>query len=191
MNLIQKSFSNILISIALVLTSSPSAFSSPELSLYFNHVGLSVANLTLQRDWYNRTLGLSSLIETFGPVEMPTMSTTIPGPVSEPSTIQSIQLQNPITGAIVELIYLSSSTSASRENTSSTAAAAVQGLFHWAYRVSNLNKTIARLKHDGVHVVQPVAQGAPYINHDRPSFAYISDPEGNLIELVEAKVERA
>lgn len=33
--------------------------SSSELAFRFNHVGISVANLTLQRDWYNRTLGFS------------------------------------------------------------------------------------------------------------------------------------
>ncbi|KAK1240136.1 hypothetical protein MKX08_007578 [Trichoderma sp. CBMAI-0020] len=155
--------------------------SSSALALHFNHVGISVADLTLQRDWYNRTLGFSSLIEVFGPIEMPATSTNS----SRPSIIQAVQLQNPTTGAIVEFVWLSSSTSASRLSTSSAAAAAVQGIFHFAYRVPDLNRAIRKLKEDGVHVVQPIAQGAPYVNHDQSSFAYISDPEGNLIELIQ------
>ncbi|EHK47214.1 hypothetical protein TRIATDRAFT_90766 [Trichoderma atroviride IMI 206040] len=165
--------------------------SSSALALHFNHVGISVANLTLQRDWYNRTLGFSSLIEVVGPMEMPAASTisSTPGSVSKPSTIQAVQLQNPTTDAIVELIWLSSSTPASRLSTSPAAAAAVQGLFHFAYRVPDLKIAIKKLKEDGVHVVQPITQGAPYVNHDRSSFAYISDPEGNLIELVQVEYQ--
>lgn len=163
--------------------------SSPALAFHFNHVGISVANLTLQRDWYNRTLGFSSLIEVVGPMEMQaaTANLNTVDSVSEPSTIQAVQLQSPITGAVVELIWLSSSTAASRQNTSSATAAAVQGLFHFAYRVPNLNRTIRKLKEDGVNVVQPIAQGASYVNHDQSTFAYISDPEGNLIELIQVE----
>ncbi|KAL7893910.1 Glyoxalase/Bleomycin resistance protein/Dihydroxybiphenyl dioxygenase [Trichoderma sp. SZMC 28014] len=178
--------------IVLLLSALPSftvTASSSALAFHFNHVGISVANLTLQRDWYNRTLGFSSPIEVVGPMEMPPAPTSsnTPASVSKPSTIQTIQLQNPTTGAIVELIWLSSSTPASRQNSSSAAAAAIQGLFHFAYRVPDLNGTIAKLKEDGVHIVQPIAQGAPYINHDQSTFAYISDPEGNLIELIQVE----
>lgn len=74
---------------------------------------------------------------------------------------------------------------ASRLSTSSAAAAAVQGLFHFAYRVPDLNRTIRKLEEDGVHVVQPIAQGAPYVDHGQPTFAYISDLERNLIELIQ------
>ncbi|KAL7918081.1 Glyoxalase/Bleomycin resistance protein/Dihydroxybiphenyl dioxygenase [Trichoderma austrokoningii] len=163
--------------------------SSCTLTLHFNHVGISVANLKLQRDWYNQTLGFSSLIEVVGPIEISAalINSSTPGSVSAPSTIQAVQLQNPTTGAIVELIWLSSSTPASRPSTSSAAAAAIQGLFHFAYRVPDLNRTISKLKEDGVHVVQPIAQGAPYVNHDKSTFAYISDPEGNLIELIQVE----
>lgn len=169
------------------LLSPTATASSSALVLHFNHVGISVANLTLQRDWYNQTLGFSSLIEVVGPMEMPAAPTnsSTSGSVSELSTIQAVQLQNPTTGAIVELIWLSSSISASRISISSAAAAAVQGLFHFAYRVPDLNRAIRKLKEDGVHVVQPIAQGAPYTNHDQSTFAYISDPEGNLIELIQ------
>lgn len=163
--------------------------SSSALAFHFNHVGISVANLTLQSNWYNRTLGFSSLIEVVGPMEMPAAPTNsnTAGSVSEPSTIQAVQLQNPTTGAVVELIWLSSSTPASRQNSSSAAAAAIQGLFHFAYRVPDLNRAIRKLKADGVYVVQPVVQGAPYVNHDQSTFAYISDPEGNLIELIQVE----
>jgi catechol 2,3-dioxygenase-like lactoylglutathione lyase family enzyme len=163
--------------------------SASALALHFNHVGISVADLTLQRNWYNRTLGFSSLIEVVGPMEMPTAptSSSTPGPVAKSSTIQAVQLQNPTTGAIVELIWLSSSIPASRLNASSATAAAVQGLFHFSYRVPDLNRTIRKLKEDGVHVVQPVAQGSSYVNHDQSTFAYISDPEGNLIELMQVE----
>ncbi|PON25368.1 hypothetical protein TGAM01_v205662 [Trichoderma gamsii] len=161
--------------------------SSSELTFRFNHVGISVANLTLQRDWYNRTLGFSSLVEVVGPMEMPAAPTnsSTSASTSKPSTIQAVQLQNPTTGAIVELIWLSSSMPASRLSTSSAAAAAVQGLFHFAYRVPDLDRAIRKLKEDGVHVVQPIAQGAPYVNHEQSTFAYISDLEGNLIELIQ------
>lgn len=157
---------------------------SSALAVHFNHVGISVANLTLQRDWYNRTLGFSSLIEVVGPMEMPAAPTNSSMP-SELNTIQAVQLQNPTTGATVELIWLLSSTPASQLSTSSAAAAAIQGLFHFAYRVPDFNSTIRKPKEDGVHVVQPIAQGAPYVNHDQSTFTYISDPEGNLIELIQ------
>lgn len=172
-----------------VLPSFTVTASSSEFAFHFNHIGISVANLTLQRDWYNRTLGFNSLIEVVGLMEMPAApsNSNTADSVSEPSTIQAVQLQNPITGAVVELIWLSSSTPASRQNASSAAAAAVQGLSHFAYRVPDLNRTIGKLKEDGVNVVQPIAQGAPYVNHDQSTFAYISDPEGNLIELIQVE----
>lgn len=159
--------------------------SSSALALYFNHVGILVANLMLQRHWYNRTLGFSSLIEVIGSMEMSAASTnsSTPGFVSESSTFQAVQLQSSTTGAIVELICLSSSAPASRLNISSVAAAAVQGLLHFAYRVPDLNRAIRKLKEDGVHIVQPIAQESPYVNRDKSTFAYVSDPEGNLIEL--------
>ncbi|PKK54563.1 hypothetical protein CI102_739 [Trichoderma harzianum] len=169
------------------LLSSACAFEfSPSIpTFYLNHVGISVSNLALQRNWYNQTLGFSNLLQFVGPMEIPAGTPAITPSSSQAQTIQSVKLQNPRTSAIVELIQLSSSTHSPRLNTSSLTASAVQGLFHFAFRVPNLKDTLWRLQEDGVRVVQPIAEGADEINNVSTTFAYISDPEGNLIELIE------
>lgn len=171
----------------ILLLSSAFAFEFPPSTptFYLNHVGISVSNLASQRNWYNRTLGFSTLLQIVGPMELPAGTPAITPYSSQTQTIQSVKLQNPRTSAIVELISLSSSTHSPRLNTSSLAASAVQGLFHFAFRVPNLKETMWKLQGDGVRVIQPIAEGTNEIDNVSTTFAYISDPEGNLIELIE------
>lgn len=169
----------------LLLSSAFASECSPSTpAFHFNHVGISVSNLASQRNWYNQTLGFSNLLQVVGPMEIPAETPTITPSSSQAQTIQSVKLQNPTTSAIGELISLSSSTHSPRLNTSSLTASAVQGLFHFAFRVPNLNATLQKLQKDGVRIIQPIAEGAAEIDAVTV-FAYISDPEGNLIELIE------
>jgi glyoxylase I family protein len=64
-------------------------------------------------------------------------------------------------------------------------AAQHRGLFHFALRVSNLTDTVRALEYAGARLV--VAPG-PNSRGDG-TFAYVADPEGNLIELVSAPAD--
>ncbi|MCU1481533.1 MAG: glyoxalase [Subtercola sp.] len=59
--------------------------------------------------------------------------------------------------------------------------AAVQGYFHWALQVDSLADAFASLIAAGAKEVSPPAEAV------RPGarFAYVKDPEGNLLELIQ------
>jgi catechol 2,3-dioxygenase-like lactoylglutathione lyase family enzyme len=129
----------------------------------FDHVGLSVADLDLQRDFYGRALGLTEIEER---VEMP-----------EEQVRTSILRSD--SGLRIELIERGGSTP--QEFSDPLDGAATQGYFHWALDVEDLDAVFAYLLNAGATEVSAPASAA----RAGARFAYVKDPEGNLIELIQ------
>ncbi|MEU8952545.1 VOC family protein [Streptomyces sp. NPDC048489] len=136
-------------------------------SLVFDHVGLSVSNLDVQRSFYAKALGMSQVEEEFAMPE---------------AHIRTAILRNP-QGLKIELVERRGS--AAQEFADPFDGAGTQGYFHWALYVDNLETMYTHvLSVGGSEVSAP----APAI---RPGarFAYVKDPEGNLLELIQPATE--
>jgi catechol 2,3-dioxygenase-like lactoylglutathione lyase family enzyme len=132
-----------------------------------HHVGLSVADLDAQQRWYQQTLGLRELVEQF---ELP-----------QPH-IRTVQLRAP-NGLRIELIEREGSTPQTFHDP--MAAALTQGYGHWALEVDDLDQAYAALSAAGAESVSPPAPAV----QPGARFAYVRDPEGNLLELIEPPVD--
>jgi catechol 2,3-dioxygenase-like lactoylglutathione lyase family enzyme len=127
----------------------------------FHHIGLSVADLDLQCRFYSRAFGFREEYRT----EIPEAG------------IRICLLAGP--GGALELTE--SAGSAPQHFTSPADGARTQGYFHWALTVPNLDDALTTA----------VAHGAQVISEPRPTrradarFAYLADPEHNLIELLQ------
>ncbi|MEU0038769.1 VOC family protein [Streptomyces sp. NPDC006333] len=128
----------------------------------FDHIGLSVANLDRQRRFYSQAFGFYDQHRT----ELPDAG------------IRIALLSGP-GGAALELTERAGSVP--QHFADPFDGAGVQGYFHWALTVDDLDTAIATA----------VACGARTVSHPamarRPGirFAYLADPEGNLIELLQ------
>jgi catechol 2,3-dioxygenase-like lactoylglutathione lyase family enzyme len=129
----------------------------------FDHVGLSVADLDRQRRFYADALGLTEVEEHF---EMPE------------AHVRSAILRAP-SGLKIELIERGGS--APQEFTDPYDGAGVQGYFHWAMYVDDLDAAYREVLAAGGRAVSAPAVAV------RPGmrFGYAKDPEGNLIELIQ------
>lgn len=129
----------------------------------FDHVGLSVANLDTQRRFYGDALGLTAEDEHF---EMPE------------AQIRTVILRAD-NGLKIELIERGGSTP--QEFADPYDGAGVQGYFHWALYVDDLTTAFASTIAAGATEVSAPADAV------RPGarFAYVKDPEGNLLELIQ------
>jgi catechol 2,3-dioxygenase-like lactoylglutathione lyase family enzyme len=130
----------------------------------FHHISLSVANLDAQRLWYERALSLHEVVE----------QVTLPDP---PVRTVVLRASN---GLRVELIERAGSTRP-EAFTDPLDASRLQGYGHWALEVTNLDQAYTQLIESGA---QPVWPPAPAIEPGA-HFAYVKDPEGNLLELIE------
>lgn len=129
----------------------------------FHHVSLSVADLDAEERWYEQVLGLAEVVERF---ELP-----------EPP-VRTVVLRA-ANGLRVELIERSGSRGQSFADPLD--AAQTQGYGHWAVEVDDLDAAFALLSASPGEAVSPpgpaVQPGA--------RFAYVKDPEGNLLELIQ------
>ncbi len=131
-------------------------------SLVVDHVGLSVADLDAQRRFYSEALGLTEIEEEFAMAE---------------AQIRTTILRSP-DGLKIELIERGGS--APQEFADPFDGAGTQGYFHWALYVDDLDAVFARLlTAGGTEVSAP----APAVRAGA-RFAYVKDPEGNLLELI-------
>lgn len=129
----------------------------------FDHVGLSVADLDAQRRFYAAALGLTEVEERF---EMPEAHVR--------SAI--LRAEN---GLKIELIERGGS--APQEFADAFDGAGIQGYFHWAVYVDDLDAAYrAVLGAGGREVSAPAGAVRPGMR-----FAYAKDPEGNLLELIQ------
>jgi catechol 2,3-dioxygenase-like lactoylglutathione lyase family enzyme len=128
-----------------------------------HHIGLSVADLDAQQRWYQQALGLDEVVEQF---ELP-----------EPR-VRTVVLRA-ANGLRVELIEREGS----RAHTFNDPleAALTRGYGHWALEVEDLDQTFAALSALGA---EPVWPPAPAVQPGA-RFAYVRDPEGNLLELIQ------
>jgi catechol 2,3-dioxygenase-like lactoylglutathione lyase family enzyme len=132
----------------------------------FHHVALSVADLDAQQYWYHHALGLSEVVERF---ELP-----------EPH-VRTVVLSAP-NGLRVELIEHAGSQAQTFSDP--LEAALTQGYGHWALEVEDLDQTFAALSAADAQSVSPPAPAV----QPGAKFAYVRDPEGNLLELIQPPV---
>jgi catechol 2,3-dioxygenase-like lactoylglutathione lyase family enzyme len=128
-----------------------------------HHIGLSVADLDAQQRWYQQALGLDELVEHF---ELP-----------EPR-VRTVVLRA-ANGLRIELIEREGSTPQTFNDP--LEAALTRGYGHWALEVEDLDQTFAGLSAAGA---EPVSPPAPAVQPGA-RFAYVRDPEGNLLELIQ------
>ena len=129
-----------------------------------HHVGLSVADLDAEQRWYRSNLGLNEVVER---VQLP-----------EPP-VRTVVLRAP-SGLRLELIELAGSEPSSADNPLDAARTQTYG--HLALEVDDLDAAFSELTAAGAHPVSPPAPGATPGNR----FAYVQDPEGNLLELIQS-----
>lgn len=129
-----------------------------------HHVSLSVADLSAQETWYSAAFGLTHVDERF---EMPDAG------------VRTAVLSSP-DGLRFEFVERTDSTPVTA--TDPFAATATQTYTHLALQVPHLDAAYLRLTAQcDATPVSPPAAGVS----DGMRYAYIGDPEGNLIELVE------
>ncbi|MYW15750.1 VOC family protein [Streptomyces sp. SID2955] len=130
----------------------------------FHHVNLSVADIAAQEAWYAAALGLTQVEER---MEMPEAG------------VRTVVVSN-AAGLRVEFVERSGSRPVL--HTDAFAATAVQTFTHLALQVPDLDVEFVRLTQDcGAAAVSPPAPGVS----DGMRYAYVADPEGNLLELIE------
>ncbi|PWI19391.1 glyoxalase [Streptomyces sp. Act143] len=128
----------------------------------FDHIGLSVADLDRQCRFYAAAFGLHE-----------THRDEIPG-----AGIRIALLSGP--GAVA-VEFTERAGSVPQHFSGPLEGAGVQGYFHWALTVDDLEAALGAAVAHGARVVSPPARAR------RPGigFAYVADPEGNLIELIQ------
>ncbi|MGC0420931.1 VOC family protein [Embleya sp. AB8] len=136
----------------------------------FHHVSLSVADLTAQEAWYGSALGLTHVDER---LELPEAG------------VRTVVLSG-TTGLRVEFVQRPGSTPAAPADP--FAATAVQTFTHLAIQVPDLDAEFTRLT--GACGATPVSPPAPGVTEGM-RYAYIADPEGNLLELIETAADAA
>ncbi|MFI5706543.1 VOC family protein [Kribbella sp. NPDC051620] len=132
-------------------------------SFSYDHVGLSVADLDAQRDFYTTAFALRE--QSYAEVPQPRTR---------------IAFLRSATGLGIELVERAGSTEHHAGN--AFEGAGLQSYFHLALAVTNLDDAIATAVAAGAEAISAPADA------QRPGirFAYLQDPEGNLIELVQA-----
>lgn len=131
--------------------------------MYLDHVGLSVANLDAQAEWYSRALGLHE---------------------STPFEIQPVQLRGVFlvgeNGLAIELLERRGSKPGLHAPDTATALL-TQGYGHICLRVKDVDGIHARLLASGA-TQRMAPQPAPEAG---VRMSFVADPEGNLIELLD------
>jgi catechol 2,3-dioxygenase-like lactoylglutathione lyase family enzyme len=130
----------------------------------FNHVSISVADLDAQVAWYRQALGFAEVIEQY----------ELPDPPVRTAVLQAAP------GIRIEMIERGGS-ARTGTYTDPLDMTRSQGYGHWAVDVDDLAAAFAWLLDAGAtEVWAPAGAVAPGAR-----FAYVKDPEGNLIELIQ------
>ncbi|MFT4306559.1 MAG: VOC family protein [Microbacterium sp.] len=131
--------------------------------MHVDHVGLSVADLDAQREWYQRAFGF----ESAKPFEV------------APAGLRGVFLLGP-DGIAIELLERKGSTHRTPA-TSPPDELLAQGWGHVCFRVDDVDAVFDRLVTAGaVAVTLPGSSPEPGVR-----FAFVTDPEGNFIELLD------
>lgn len=130
----------------------------------FHHISLSVADLSAQEAWYGTAFGLTQVEER---LEMPEAG------------VRTVVLSDGA-GLRVELVQRPDSSPVAP--TDPFAATSLQTFTHLALQVAHLDAAFERLTGEcGAASVSSPAAGVS----DGMRYAYVADPEGNLVELIE------
>jgi catechol 2,3-dioxygenase-like lactoylglutathione lyase family enzyme len=128
-----------------------------------HHVALSVGDLDSQQRWYQLAFGLDEVVEQ---LDLPELQ------------VRTVVLRAS-NGLRLELIERGGSHPQSF--TDPLEASLTQGFGHWALEVDDLDEAFAFLSAEGA---EPVSSPAPAVQPGA-RFAYVRDPEGNLLELIQ------
>jgi catechol 2,3-dioxygenase-like lactoylglutathione lyase family enzyme len=130
----------------------------------FDHVGVNVRDLAAATAWYSEAFGLRTYFEF-----------TLAGP-----GLSAVVLENTEHGWRIELLARTGSAAGLRA-ANPLEAALTEGYGHFAVNVPELDPVYeALLAHGAGEVMKPGPSPQPGYR-----FAWVSDPEGNLIELIE------
>jgi catechol 2,3-dioxygenase-like lactoylglutathione lyase family enzyme len=130
----------------------------------FDHVGVNVKDLTAATAWYSRAFGLRTYF-----------AFTLEGP-----GLSAVVLENIEHGWRIELLSRTGS-SAGLRAADPLEAALTEGYGHFAVNVPELDPVYeALVAHGAGEVMKPGPSPQPGYR-----FAWVTDPEGNLIELIE------
>jgi glyoxylase I family protein len=130
----------------------------------FHHVSLSVADLAAQEAWYGAALGLTEVEER---IEMPDAG------------VRTAVLAD---GGGLRVEFVQRPGSQPVAPADAFAATAAQTFTHLALQVPDLDAEFVRLTGEcGAAAVSAPAAGAT----EGMRYAYVADPEGNLLELIE------
>lgn len=131
--------------------------------LRVDHVGLSVGDLDAARDFYSRAFGFRPQLE----FEL------------SPHPIRGLMLRHD-SGMRLELFERAGS-AGGIQGATPIEALATRGYGHFAFAAANIDPVFARALEAGASpVVEPSPSPEPGVR-----FAFLADPEGNLVELVE------
>jgi lactoylglutathione lyase len=129
-----------------------------------DHIGLSVADLDAEADWYASALGL----EKREPGEIPALG------------IRVVFLVDPHTGWALELLQRDGSVAGPPVPDAPTALL-TQGYGHICLRVNDVDRTFAALVAAGAAARMPPSPApVPGVR-----MAFVADPEGHLIEILD------
>ncbi|MFJ4189236.1 VOC family protein [Kitasatospora sp. NPDC089509] len=134
------------------------------ISARFHHVSLSVADLSAQEAWYGSAFELTRVDER---LELPEAG------------VRTVVLSN-ASGLRVEFVQRPGSSPVAPADPFT--ATAVQTFTHLALQVPDLDAAFARLT--GECGAAPVSPPGPGVTAGM-RYAYVADPEGNLLELIE------
>jgi catechol 2,3-dioxygenase-like lactoylglutathione lyase family enzyme len=134
----------------------------------FHHISLSVANLDAEQAWYRDALGLTGTDER---LELPEAG------------VRTAVLSD---GAGLRVELTERAGSAPVLHPDPYAATAAQTFTHLALQVPDLDAAFRRLT--GEHAAAAVAEPGPGATNGM-RYAYVHDPEGNLIELIETAAD--
>jgi catechol 2,3-dioxygenase-like lactoylglutathione lyase family enzyme len=141
----------------------------PPAALY--HLAISVADFDAQVRWYKEALGLHEDESERLYVDEPPMQVAL------------LRADN---GFCIELIQREGSQRAISHD-DPVEAVLDQGYHHWALQVDDLDAAIARLERAGARRIGPRQE---YRSH-LVRIDFVTDPEGNMIELVQPVAEGA
>jgi glyoxylase I family protein len=130
----------------------------------FHHISVSVADLSRQEAWYRAALGLTTVDER---LELPEAG------------VRTAVLSD---GAGLRVEFTERAASEPVVHADPFAATATQTFTHLALQVADLDSAFEQLTAE--HGAGPVSAPAPGVTTGM-RFAYVHDPEGNLLELIE------
>jgi lactoylglutathione lyase len=133
------------------------------MSLQLDHVGLSVGDLDAAGEFYSRAFGFARQLEF----------------TLDPHPIRGLMLRHE-SGMRLELFQRDGS-APGVQGATPIEALATRGYGHFAFAAPDIDAVFARALEAGASaVLEPAPSPEPGVR-----FAFVADPEGNLVELVE------